>query len=400
MNYRLLAVGVALLVGAGLALALAVSSGEEPRTELTLTATNSFVGRAVFRLRCQPPEGDVPDPSAACAALARNPQLVTNPKPFTCFGGTFSWWELTIAGRLDGDPVAVKTSTCWTPQMALIEALGIGWNELEEHVDPLSRPAYPGSGIPRSALADLVEIPEGTPGWLVRIGRLQARWLLDPRPDRLRIALGRQHRITLWGDFVCINCRRPGGARPPRGRVAQIVVDPATRIVDSFSLTGAPGAKAGPTGSPSYVRGWEACLRAQATDALPPFSQYLRHATVQVAAKRYAERIEQIVRAHINLRRGDSLRLGFKGCVDAVWPDGVAVRAISLRALVRGDRFMFPPRAIRRREIVTCVSGGIRVKARVPGAGRGLLTHGDGTSGSATIEVRTRRDGTVVASCR
>lgn len=142
MSSRLLAVGVVLLVGAGLALALAVSSGGEPRTELTLTATNSSVGRAVFRLRCVPPDGDVPDPAAACAALARNPQLVTNPKPFTCFGGTFSWWDLTIEGRLDGETLAVETSTCWTPQMALIEALGIGSNDLQRNVEPLSRPAY------------------------------------------------------------------------------------------------------------------------------------------------------------------------------------------------------------------------------------------------------------------
>lgn len=204
-------------------------------TSLTLVAKNSFVGTATFRLECDPPGGDIPQAARACARLAQSPSALLRPEPFTCFGGTFSWWDITITGRYAGDPVNVRTSMCWTPQMELIRFLGIA-RELDRHVDPLSRPAYLGSGIPRSELAERVEIPEGTPGWLVRIARLQARRLGDERPERMAIELGAPHRITLERDLVCEQCSRPPNASAPRGSVAHITVDPKTRIVESFSL--------------------------------------------------------------------------------------------------------------------------------------------------------------------
>jgi hypothetical protein len=104
-------------------------------TELTLLALNATVGRAVFHLECGPAGGDLPNPARACAALARHPQLVTGPKPFVCIGGTFSWWEITISGRLDGAPVRRGLSTCWTPQMATLERLGIA-GVLRQHLEP------------------------------------------------------------------------------------------------------------------------------------------------------------------------------------------------------------------------------------------------------------------------
>lgn len=229
-------VALALAAGFGSWLAVATGGGGGGgETSLTLEADNPQVGHAAFRLECDPPGGDVPDAAAACAALARNPKLLTDPKPFVCWGGTSSWWEIAISGRLAGEPVEVRTRTCWTAQMALIRALGIA-RELERHIDPLSRPAYPGSGIPRSALADVVAIPDGTPGWLIRMARLRARSLGDPRPDRLAVTLGKQHTIALWGDFVCDLCSRPAAAQAPRGHVATLRVDPRTRIVDSFGL--------------------------------------------------------------------------------------------------------------------------------------------------------------------
>ena len=106
------------------------------------------------------------------------------------------------------------------------------------------------------------------------------------------------------------------------------------------------------------------------------------------------------MRAHINVRRGDSFRLAYKGCLDAAWPDGMPTRAISLRELVRGDQFLFPRGAIRRSAVLTCLSGGIRVKAPVPPAGRLHISHADGRNDSATIAVKAGADGTVVASCR
>jgi hypothetical protein len=92
----------------------------KPSTDLTLLAVNPCVGRAAFHLACAPTGGDLGNPARACAALVARPQLVTSPKPFTCFGGTFSWWDISITGRLRGRRIHTHTSTCWTPQMAMI----------------------------------------------------------------------------------------------------------------------------------------------------------------------------------------------------------------------------------------------------------------------------------------
>src|ERR1041385_9128297 len=124
-----------LWVGFLVALSLAgCGSRSVPSTDLTLLAVNPSVGRAVFHLRCAPARGDLGDPARACAAVAARPQLVTRPKPFVCFGGTFSWWDVTITGRLNGRPVRTHISTCWTPQMAMIRRLGIGWQSLRAHL--------------------------------------------------------------------------------------------------------------------------------------------------------------------------------------------------------------------------------------------------------------------------
>jgi hypothetical protein len=105
-----------------------------PETQLTVVALNPWVGRAVFHLDCNPAGGDIPSPARACAALARTPQLVTSPKPFTCFGGTSSWWDVAISGRFRGKQIRRAFSTCWTPQMMTIGRLRLGWSVLEKHL--------------------------------------------------------------------------------------------------------------------------------------------------------------------------------------------------------------------------------------------------------------------------
>lgn len=107
-----------------------------PSTELTILAVNPSVGRAVFRLECEPAGGDIPRPERSCMALASDPTLVTAPKPFTCLGGTFSWWDVTITGRLRGRRIDRNFSTCWTPQMTMIGRLGLEWPVLQKHLLP------------------------------------------------------------------------------------------------------------------------------------------------------------------------------------------------------------------------------------------------------------------------
>jgi hypothetical protein len=120
---------VALAAGCG-------TGGNVAGTHLTLTALNPNVGLAAFHLDCGPAGGDLADAAAACSALSRDPGLVTSPKPFVCIGGTSSWFDVTISGRLAGKSVQQKFSTCWTPQMKTIGKLGLSWSSLEQHILP------------------------------------------------------------------------------------------------------------------------------------------------------------------------------------------------------------------------------------------------------------------------
>jgi hypothetical protein len=112
-----------------------------PSTRLTILAINASVGRAAFHLDCGPSGGDVGNAARACSAVTTHPELLTDPKPFTCAGGTFSWWDITITGWLNEHPIRTHTSTCWTPQMAMIDRLGIGWKSLQAHLLPRRREA-------------------------------------------------------------------------------------------------------------------------------------------------------------------------------------------------------------------------------------------------------------------
>lgn len=126
----------ALVAGCGNFPAAEGDGGSE--TRVTILAVNEDVGRAVFEFTCGPAGGDLPSPEPACAAVEETPELLTSPEPFTCLGGLFSWWELTISGRLRGRPVRSRVSTCWTPQMELIGRLGIA-RSLEQHLLPRRR---------------------------------------------------------------------------------------------------------------------------------------------------------------------------------------------------------------------------------------------------------------------
>lgn len=90
---------------------------------LTILAVQDNGGRALFHLRCGPAGGNVAQPAKACAAIAAQPSLVTNPKPFYDFGNNGAFFRIT--GRLNGRPVHFSGESDWTPQMALIDKLGL-----------------------------------------------------------------------------------------------------------------------------------------------------------------------------------------------------------------------------------------------------------------------------------
>ena len=132
----MLKVAVTLALGA-VAISLAgCGGGGAARTSVHILAVNQNVGRAQFSFTCSPTSGDVPSPSSACAAVSASPGLLTNPKPFTCSGGMFSWWDITITGRFEGRTIYTFVSTCWTPQMRLIDKLGLDWEVLHAHLVP------------------------------------------------------------------------------------------------------------------------------------------------------------------------------------------------------------------------------------------------------------------------
>jgi hypothetical protein len=105
-------------------------------TDLRIVALNPSIGRSEFQLACSPASGDVPQPATSCRAIADQPRLITSPKPFTCMGGPFSWWEIRINGHLNGRPVNRTVSTCWTPQMEMLGRLGLSWDVLTKHLVP------------------------------------------------------------------------------------------------------------------------------------------------------------------------------------------------------------------------------------------------------------------------
>lgn len=94
-------------------------------SELTVTV-RSAAGKAeqTFRLRCDPPDGDHPDPDAACAALrSASAALRPVPKDQGCteiYGGPQT---ATVRGRWRGEPVDARFSRTNGCEIARWDAL-------------------------------------------------------------------------------------------------------------------------------------------------------------------------------------------------------------------------------------------------------------------------------------
>jgi hypothetical protein len=59
-------------------------------------------------------------------------------EPFVCVGNQYSWWDITLSGRIRGRDFNSHIATCWTPQVALIGRLGLA-PTLEAHLLPRRR---------------------------------------------------------------------------------------------------------------------------------------------------------------------------------------------------------------------------------------------------------------------
>ena len=79
--------------------------------------------------------------------MGANSALVVKPKVWTCVGGQFSWWDISITGYVGVRSIHTKISTCWTPQMAMIGRLlspsprssDVSWRTLRAHLLPRRR---------------------------------------------------------------------------------------------------------------------------------------------------------------------------------------------------------------------------------------------------------------------
>jgi hypothetical protein len=101
------------------------SVGDGPHTSLSIRfMSGGFGSNAVFRLTCDPAGGTVPQPAEACAAIAAQPTLITNPKAeaVSCYGGGTN---ITVVGRMNGTHVDAFFSTCWARGTALVRKLGL-----------------------------------------------------------------------------------------------------------------------------------------------------------------------------------------------------------------------------------------------------------------------------------
>ena len=223
LTMKLGALAAAALLVAGVTGCGGRSSGP---TSLKLVADSGMGPEAVFHLRCDPPGGDIARPARACAALEEHPDALLHPKPFICLAES---WEMAISGHFEGRPVNVKTETCWTSQMELIDLLGIA-DQLNSHIVP-----FP---VRRDLFAKVAEIRPGTPAWVIPVARAEARLLHDPQPLRMRIGLGLDNLVELWGDFHCQNWRLAKNRQPPHqirhGTYARFTIDRETHKVTSL----------------------------------------------------------------------------------------------------------------------------------------------------------------------
>jgi hypothetical protein len=65
-----------------------------------------------------------------------------------------------------------------------------------------------------------------------------------------------------------------------------------------------------------------------------------------------------------------------------------------------GQQIVYRARALSVGRTVACMSHGVRVVARVPHRGKGVVAIGDGMKGSATLRLTTRANGSVIAICQ
>jgi hypothetical protein len=106
---------VRVVLGAAIAIVIGVAAcgGSEEGTELSITVKNAF-GVHAYRLRCDPPAGDVPRPADLCSLLGRNQQLMLHARDLSqVCGGGLSTPYIEVKGHYRGESIETYPSACY-----------------------------------------------------------------------------------------------------------------------------------------------------------------------------------------------------------------------------------------------------------------------------------------------
>jgi hypothetical protein len=207
-------VGALVVVPAVCAATASLASASRGAEQLTITVRGSEYGDRGYTLGCDPAEGTVPDPAAACAALGAQPDLVQPhpgqdhrcpPSPRYEIGGTFQGaavaasFSACVSGQEDGLAVWSRLVPYEVPALRGRATLkvdrGLGPLRLGQRVDAVEHGAG-GQLLGESRVAY----------WLGRRGVLNTEYGSDLRIDRIetsiKVDLGTV-KVRRWRHYVC-----------------------------------------------------------------------------------------------------------------------------------------------------------------------------------------------------
>jgi Subtilisin inhibitor-like len=95
-----------------LVLVIAACSGDSGSTDLNVVLRNAGGEENTYRLQCDPPRGTVPNPRAACQALADHTEtMLAQPTGGLCLGGLGTMF-VDVRGQYRGKMIATELYAC------------------------------------------------------------------------------------------------------------------------------------------------------------------------------------------------------------------------------------------------------------------------------------------------
>jgi hypothetical protein len=99
----------------GIALAIVAGCGSQASsTRLTIEVADS-AGARVYRLQCEPAKGTARNPEAMCAALRRQPEMLSTPRSVVCGPGGTPTERIRVDGSFHGKAVHAEFADACSP---------------------------------------------------------------------------------------------------------------------------------------------------------------------------------------------------------------------------------------------------------------------------------------------